>query len=71
MTPTHPPTHPHANLPIPPAGAVLLYIVHLPHLNAVVTLPPEDEVERLLLNPATLRSGVRILSRGCRENQPA
>ena len=50
---------PHAPDPdiVPPtqAGALVLYVVYFPHLNAAVHLPAADEVDRLLLDPAVLK----------------
>ncbi|KAI7837031.1 hypothetical protein COHA_009108 [Chlorella ohadii] len=36
------------------AGAVVLWAFYLPHLNAAVQLPPADEIDRLLRDPAVL-----------------
>ncbi|PRW60336.1 glycerol transporter [Chlorella sorokiniana] len=36
------------------AGAVVLWAFYLPHLNAAVQLPPADEIDRLLRDPAML-----------------
>lgn len=37
------------------AGAVVLWAFYLPHLNAAVQLPPADEIDRLLRDPAVLK----------------
>ena len=37
------------------AGAVVLCVFYLPHLNSAVQLPAADEVDRLLLDPSMLR----------------
>lgn len=36
-------------------GAVVLWAFYLPHLNAAVQLPPADEIDRLLRDPAVLQ----------------
>lgn len=41
------------------AGAVVLYIFYLPHLNQAVALPPADEIDRLLRDPAVLKCAPR------------
>lgn len=48
-------THPHPPPPPGTAGALVLYVFYLPHLNAAVALPAADEVDRLLRDPAALR----------------
>lgn len=44
------PPQPHAC-----TGAVVLWAFYLPHLNAAVQLPPADEIDRLLRDPAVLK----------------
>ncbi|KAL4429856.1 hypothetical protein ABPG77_010973 [Micractinium sp. CCAP 211/92] len=52
------------------AGALVLYVIYLPHLNAAVALPAADEVDRLLRDPAAL-SGVALVNASYTLGAPA